>query len=159
MEQTTMTRDQKLDAIIARCRELLALAEKRTPGKWKICNYRPYRVIGRDPLISTYHVGDDKFKTLALPSEPQDATFIASCACNAEAGWKATIAAIDGLREVIACFDAAECEGLHERLSDQQYELGTLRDLVERRLCFAKTEADKQLDAIITAWEGAGLWA
>ncbi len=81
---------EKLAAIRARCVELLELAGKRTPGKWGILRST---TTGR-PLI---HYGG-----LARCSEVFDelnAQFIASCAGPAEAGWRATIAAIDLLSQ------------------------------------------------------------
>ena len=87
-----MNQQEKLKGIRARCVELLALAEKRTEGRWADCpetldNGRLFNTINaRDSFVvhvcSTTHVHED-------------ARFIASCAGPAEAGWKATIAAID----------------------------------------------------------------
>lgn len=68
---------EKLQKIKARCEELLAIAEKRTAGKWDDGNMREW---------------------FAVYTEPQDAAFIASCAGPAEAGWRATIATIDRLQ-------------------------------------------------------------
>ena len=67
-----MTTTEKLQKIKAECERLLALAEKRTPGKWF--------PTGRTACYNA-----------------NDAEFIAACAGLAEAGWKATIAAIDDI--------------------------------------------------------------
>lgn len=48
------------------------------------------------------------------------------------------IAALEGALNVITgCFDAAYAEGLQERLVEADNDVGSLRDLVERRLLFA----------------------
>lgn len=94
-----MTTDEHLDMIVKRCTELLAIAEKRTPGGW--CN---------DPL-GTQCIGDistvdatpiaqaQSRQPLRTPSPDHErianSVFIASCAGSAEAGWKATISAIE----------------------------------------------------------------
>lgn len=99
-----MTTTEKLTRIRARCVELLALAEKRTPGKWIATtidpfghDYRePIRVMGEDTAIAT-HCGSTSFL------RSHDAAYIAACAGAAEAGWKATIAAIDGLAGMLVC--------------------------------------------------------
>lgn len=84
-----MNNIEKLQDIRAKCVELLEIAEKRTPGRWK--------------------QGDDNHESVEIGGivgccyllrwnngqGPNDAAFIASCAGPAEAGWKATIAAID----------------------------------------------------------------
>lgn len=61
--------------------KLLSDAEKRTPGRWHMSNSSAYHVASRDGDISS---------TNLVP----DTVFIASCAGNAEAGWRATRAAI-----------------------------------------------------------------
>lgn len=74
-----MTTTEKLQRIRARCVKLLALAEKRTPGKWF------YYLEPRLPITGECDV------------RPDDAAYIAACAGAAEAGWRATIAAIDSI--------------------------------------------------------------
>lgn len=55
---------------------------------------------------------------------------------------KAEIARKDAaLTEVVGCFDAAYVEGLQEQLAEHEPEVGSLRDLVERRLLFAHNAA------------------
>ena len=90
-----MTTEEHLNRIKVRCQELLALAEKRTHGKWQhrkggFCSYWISRAdnfskIAEIPAESCY----------TAPEISQNAIFIASCAGPAEAGWRATIAAID----------------------------------------------------------------
>lgn len=127
-----MTRDEKLDAILAHCRELLALSEKRTTGKWKvvqtndgkeISNHRQSWVASSDDIVAL------------------NATFIASCAGNAEAGWRSTIEAIEGLRQM-------------ENFKDLN---GSSRGPWcenDGQGCMACNHASEMLDSIITAWEG-----
>ena len=70
-----MTTEEHLNKIIAKCRELLAGAEKRTQ----------YFIKG---------LKHDKARDLM---NEEDIEFGLSCAGPAEAGWRATIAAIEGL--------------------------------------------------------------
>ena len=73
-----------LNRIRARCVELLEIAKKRTPGEWNGVesegDYFGDTLIG---LGATYEGWQD------------DVAFVTSCAGAAEAGWRATIAAID----------------------------------------------------------------
>jgi hypothetical protein len=73
-----MTPHEKLTKIKAKCEQLLAMAEKRTPGEW---------------LPATETIWTDS-ERIAGDMTFDDTQFIASCAGPAEAGWKATIAAI-----------------------------------------------------------------
>ena len=66
---------------------------------------------------------------------------------------KVLLDAIEGHEEVIACFNVAEFEGLQERLSEQQYETGNLRDLVERRIYYAKLASETAIKTICRTWE------
>ena len=66
---------------------------------------------------------------------------------------KVLLDAIEGHEEVIACFNVAEFEGLQERLSEQQYETGNLRDLIERRIYYAKLESETAIKTICRTWE------
>jgi len=127
-----MTTTNRLALIRARCVELLAIAEKRTPGEWQFANIDDYMSMNAY-LIHTgcepYIAGDDIENVVALtllqsPSVCghqagnwfEDAYYIAACAGAAEAAWKATISAIDvcleGLcyhsdmtREIIAAWE------------------------------------------------------
>ena len=71
-----MKTQEHLDKIVAKCRTNLALAKKRTPGEWGVLN------------------------SLWTARSEDDADYIAACAGAAEAGWRATIATIEGLREM-----------------------------------------------------------
>jgi hypothetical protein len=96
-----MTQQEHLNRIRARCVELLEIAKHRTPELWNpsfdttgfpcVASVKDTRIATTDLSCSRFGVRQD------------DTTFIASCAGAAEAGWKATIAAIDtvtGLQKV-----------------------------------------------------------
>lgn len=93
-----MTPDQHLDLIAAKCRELLAIAEKRTPSPWPV-EYirRALRFADKNPMAAGLD-DDDCYEGLDYAPDGTDAAFIAACAGPAEAGWRSTLAAIDGLR-------------------------------------------------------------
>lgn len=82
-----MTTTEHLDAIKAKCHELLAIAEKRTPGEWENDGFNiksAGRYMGHCSCSGTY----------AFPSL-DNAAFIASAAGPFEASLRSTIAAID----------------------------------------------------------------
>jgi hypothetical protein len=81
-----MNQQEHIQRIRARCVELLALAEKRTEGRWEHW----------ECATANIYVGDHSI----FANNYDDAIFIASCAGPAEAGWKATIAAIDFVEEL-----------------------------------------------------------
>ena len=81
-----MSTTEHLKKIRARCVELLEIASKRKPGGWEPGNGAVW--------ASTK---DESQNEVCEFCEDEDATFIASCAgaAAAEAGWRATIVAID----------------------------------------------------------------
>lgn len=86
-----MTPTEHLSRIRAKCVELLEIASKRTPGKWDTHNHPDGLPIG---------VGGSEFcgsPSVCYLNAPANSDFIASCAGSAEAGWRATIAAISWL--------------------------------------------------------------
>jgi hypothetical protein len=89
-----MTQQEHLQRIRQRCVELLEIAEKRTAGVWKH-NHGRRMLISVDSLHEDAVLHGDEFEICDY-----DASFIASCAGAAEAGWKATIATIDGLDQL-----------------------------------------------------------
>jgi hypothetical protein len=115
-----VNRDEQLQRIRARCVELLAIAEKRTPGEWA---YYP-----QNSGFPT--VFGDKLMLISPVARVtnSDATFIAACAGPAEAGWKATIAAIDGLLHYSETESLIHGDG--------------------------GAAADAAIDAILATWEG-----
>lgn len=97
-----MTTTEKLQRIRAKCEELLAIAAKRTPGKWSSCKWH-------DKEPST-EIWDQTDGACIVPKMfNRDALFIASCAGAAEAGWRSTIAAIDALQNYAQCSDGCSC--------------------------------------------------
>lgn len=104
-----------LRAIDAHLAKLLDIAAKRTPGEWDNEN-GPYVYAhiegGRSngEYIMQVYCGNGAGKPLSRSQNTFNAAFIASCAGNAEAGWRATRAAIKGLLAIEAsdtCADEA----------------------------------------------------
>lgn len=91
-----MTTQEHLERIVAKCRELLAIAEKRTPGKWET-GFASYQV------VTSYRTNGKlicEMMTNTSSERDEDAAYIAACTGSAESGWRATIAAIEALREI-----------------------------------------------------------
>jgi len=84
-----MKLDEKLQRIKVECQRLLALAEKRMPGKW-VSEYSTNHKNGG--IRAAF---DHVFLFRGSYIDSEDADYIAACAGPAEAGWRATIAAID----------------------------------------------------------------
>jgi hypothetical protein len=99
-----MTQKEHLKKIKAKCQKLLEIAEKRTAGAWNTQTLS-YRVQTNEGGIGKYVA---EMMTDTSHERDSDATFIASCAGAAEAGWRATIAAIDQIliaRQDTICWD------------------------------------------------------
>lgn len=92
-----MTTTEQLAAIRAKCVELLAIAEKRTPGKWERAGELATHIIGECSRNNGAMICDLPDSSPAGDQYAPNAAFIASCAGPAESGWKATIATIDEL--------------------------------------------------------------
>lgn len=105
-----MTTEEKLNAIVAKCREFLEeKAAKRTPGEWKVTDgvydYSPeasqfpegpsIRLSGKDDIL--FNLGQER-----------NAAFIAACAGQAEAMARSTIVAIEWLQAMIALIAEAD---------------------------------------------------
>jgi hypothetical protein len=85
-----------LSLIESHLKKLLAIAEKRTQGKW---SHRKtgYAIHGFDNgFICKTEYGDGD----AAKHRQENAAFIAACAGNAEAGWKSTLAVIETAKEM-----------------------------------------------------------
>ena len=100
-----MNKAEKLDAIVRHCEANLVIAAKRTSGRWGIERTSTTNWIGPmrrngDGKISIIvcDTDRDRLKAEYIDQNDADAAFIAACAGAAEAGWKATIAAIKGIR-------------------------------------------------------------
>ena len=99
--QKRMTQQEHLAKIRARCVELLAIAEKRTPGKWKAVDnannhWGKVEVEGPRVRCIGFTQADDVSFEQGITTRA-DRDFIASCAGNFEASLRSTIAAIDCL--------------------------------------------------------------
>ena len=97
---------EKLNAIAAKCRALLALAEKRTQGKW--IHDKSSETIGDvttenlDGIAQAQERISEAGKGRAAQNIMRDknAAYIAACAGAAEAGWRTTLAAITALDDM-----------------------------------------------------------
>lgn len=89
-----MNQNEHLDAIVTRCRELLAISEGRTPGKWTIVTPEQ----DKDLLTTVIRAGRQMISAMDM-SNSSNALFIASAAGPFEASLRSTIAAIEGLQE------------------------------------------------------------
>lgn len=106
-----MTTTEHLNAIKARCHALLAIAEKRTPGRWESDGYVEQWLCGGAPAVRVLHwehnigspvcmVAPDLSGACRVAGSKrpvEDAAFIASAAGPFEASLHSTIAAVDGL--------------------------------------------------------------
>lgn len=91
-----MNDTERLQAIRARCVELLEIASKRTTGEWIRNNYDVRQPAGRMIAdVGPSHTAPHEYPLSCKLADEQNGDFIASCAGPAEAGWRATIAAID----------------------------------------------------------------
>ena len=126
MGRDAMTTKKKLSAIRAKCVELLAIAEKRTQGQWKRQSIYGTAILCENSKNNGNMVCDLPDSSPECDQFSPNADFIASCAGPAEAGWKATIAAIDSLETVAEWHPSGA----------------------------AKNEEAAAIDAIIAAWEG-----
>jgi hypothetical protein len=91
-----MTQQEHLQRIRQRCVELLEIAEKRTAGEWDFSPgvYDCSNEATQFPCGPCLNYGK-KNELHGQFGLDEDFLFIASCAGAAEAGWRATIAAID----------------------------------------------------------------
>lgn len=86
--------------IKAHLEKLLADAKLRTAGKWRHDGpWFPQPPHG-DGIHSFYGVGTPEKLVIQRCYTETDARYIASCAGNAEAGWRSTLVAIDALLEI-----------------------------------------------------------
>jgi hypothetical protein len=101
-----ITTTEHLQLIKAECERLLAIAEKRTQGGWD--------AFQRDSEVGTNYCritfSDRNSDSLHGYCGEVNATFIAACAGRAEAGWEATIAAIDFLSRPQSSFGHSRSE-------------------------------------------------
>ena len=141
-----MTTSEHLQRIKAKCESLLELASKRTPGKWGTQIYEtlaaaqdegffewasPINSLLTGPVGMVWSQNGNASAGLpgSIEASADNVTFIASCAGPAEAGWRATIAAIDGFQR-LSKWNFPGWEGDHGIIS----------------------EIEGEIDAILAAW-------
>jgi hypothetical protein len=83
-----------LRLIDAHLTKLIEIAEKRTPGWWVAGTLTEYHMVYDAEMAR--HIA--RLSGLGLAEE--NAAFIASCAGNAEAGWRSTKAAVRTLKQI-----------------------------------------------------------
>ena len=108
-----MTQTEHLLLIRARCVELLEIAEKRS-----LEYLAPRELNRRDYEIDGARIGGGCIELDGLQTHGlrcNDATFIASCAGAAEAGWRATVSMIDCALLIIGCLEDCENHPLQSR--------------------------------------------
>lgn len=128
-----MTTTEKLQQIRAKCVELLAIAEKRTQGKWDASPVNNL-IYNKDWTIGDMDCNEYVAQDCLIVSEKEqnsNARFVVACAGSAEAGWLAAIAAIDALQSASQILKNGR--GLRELNAEEQI--------------------NDALNAIIVAWE------
>ena len=98
-----MSPEEHLSRIAAKCRELLAIAEKRTQGEWNPYQNKwdeSWSVSGSDPVAYFSYLREEDHSTIPVENDENNAQFIANCAGPSEAGWRATISAIKSLTTI-----------------------------------------------------------
>jgi len=108
-----MTTEEHLKRIVAKCRENLELAAKRTPGRWdrdKSGGLKgDVRCESGQWVALTSFVGNSDRG--GLPHQEANAAYISACAGSAEAGWRATIAMCE---RIMVAMERAKGGDLHE---------------------------------------------
>lgn len=87
--------------------------------KLKVSNYRPNRIIERDPNENTYAVGDDKFPTIAHVDNLKTAQHIVRCVNSHDElldACKSAMRLIDSLFEVGGAVPLAGTDSICERV-------------------------------------------
>jgi hypothetical protein len=133
-----MNTQEHLNRIKAKCQELLAIAEKRTAGEWRILDADdecPGIEAGKTSIVIWGGEDDEA----GVRTGVKDAAFIASCAGAAEAGWKSTIATIDALQDL-----ANQCDYFSDGSPD-----ASPRDKFANEL---EGMIDYAINQIIAAW-------
>jgi hypothetical protein len=135
---TSMSTHEHLQKIKVKCQELLAIAEKRTAGEWRLFDVDdgcPGIESGETSIVIWGEEDDEA----GVRTGFNDATFIALCAGAAEAGWKSTIATIDALQDL-----ANQCDYFSDGSPD-----ASPRDKFANEL---EGMIDYAINQIIAAW-------
>ncbi len=131
-----MNTTEHLAAIVRHIDKLLAIAEKRTQGEWYAEIYPSLQEARQEAAfdwvsrsatfrgaVGMVWQGSSKSNT-GLPGSIEvsadNAVFIGACAGNAEAGWRATKAAIEGLSEIRRHYSQALNPMLSALLDEQE---------------------------------------
>lgn len=93
-----------LRAIDAHLERLLEIAKKRTSGRWEVKHFGNYEEYEVHPPVRCGEPAESNGLTLG------DATYIAACSNNAEAGWESTRKAITLLSHISQSPFLAETE-------------------------------------------------
>lgn len=114
----TPTQLEHLRLLKAHLETLIEDAKKRAPGKWTVSkdsNWETYSVEADDTVCDFFYMSEETHYRHPFQegNEDNNATFIASCAGNAEAGWQSTLTAISGLSEMARMINSSvpEYEG------------------------------------------------
>jgi|APGre2960657404_1045060.scaffolds.fasta_scaffold165533_2 hypothetical protein len=129
----THTQLEHLRLIDAHLERLLELAAKRTPGEWTVNkdrNWETYSVEADDTVCDFFYLSEETHHRHPFQegNEENNAAYIASCAGNAEAGWRATRAVIEFALMVI------EFHSTRPKKDPQQTELETVEEVAMRIL-------------------------
>lgn len=92
-----MNTAEHLNAIKAKCLSLLAIAEKRTPGRWSLQTDHQW--------IAIVNGNNSRIASVSASGRNYNAAFIASAAGPFEAALRSTIAAIEILETIHANTD------------------------------------------------------
>jgi len=107
---------ENLRLLKAHLESLLEDAKHRTPGEWihELSNDSVWNEHDYFSQIAHTESNQDRYAMIQdADQRRKNATFIASCAGNAEAGWQSTLTAISGLSEMARMIDSSvpEYEG------------------------------------------------
>jgi hypothetical protein len=92
VNDSKMTTTEHLEKIKAKCQQLLAIAERRTVGKWSVNmdrNWETFSVEADDTICDLFYMSEETHHRHPFyeENEQNNANFIASCAGPAEAGY------------------------------------------------------------------------
>ncbi len=133
----TTSQLEHLRLLLAHLDKLLDIAKERTPGEWKAFQACGSICVGDLRQVTCIQDIEKGLHLEILGKETEhDATFIASCAGNAEAGWRATREAIQSLLEIQAYSNQSP----------------THIDGICPYGCDTPSIAEKGLESILSAW-------
>ena len=93
-----MTNEEHLAKIEAKCREILTLAEKRTPGKWMATEDRYPTTVYCDDSVGTAVCETKLSHRVISQPDKANAAWIAATAGSMESAARSTLIAINALR-------------------------------------------------------------